>query len=417
MFWVFDWLEVNRISTLPQAAENLSKAGGLEDLRQRAATNWEKRPLGALGSVSIVAGTGIDLSGGHSVCPSPTCMRGQVDELFKRVWHYFDSIVVNDVFTPILLSKPQWPRDALMNKLLSLMAPLLYLREIAAEDLVEFVPKVYCRNWEKHAAQEGLHGALKSRKALTQHLIKTSRFYIDDKSQNEPHFWMQNPEIGTTIGIPLQASRGRTEKELRETVISLSIKEHFVELTADLACAHQLKLPIGSVIPIQGWMMAASSAPSVADVVLRLDLPVLDGIPTKQLIEFRRQEQDSFIQFRSSLTTAITEHLRSGTPGSADSIANEIRNDVIEPALSKIRRRLTASETLLAKKAGVGLFLGALATTCGLLCGVPSPVSVSAGVGATLATTGAAADKHLEERQQISLNDMYFLWKATRHFH
>lgn len=417
MFWVFDWLKENRISSLPQAAERLSKASVLHDLEQRAATNSKKRFDAASGPLSVLAGMGIDLAGGLGVCPSPACMRGQVDELFKRVWHYFDRIVVNDVFTPLLLSKSEQIRNVLPQRFISHLAPLLYLREIQAEDLVEFVPKFHCKNWQKHAAQEGLQRALDSRGAFADYLRNTSKFYHSNTPSESPTYYIENPEISTPTGIWLAHYPGKSEQELQDAVISVVIEENLIGLTADVTSAHQFQLPLGSIIGVQGRMLATSHPPSAADVILHLELPVLDGISTKHLIEFRRQEQDSFIQFRSSLTEAIQERLRIGPAASAQSLANEIRNDVVEPALSKIRRRLETSETLLAKKSGVGLFLGALATTCGLLCGLPGPESVSAGVGATVATTWAAADKHLQEQQQVSLDDMYFLWKATKHFH
>ena len=49
----------------------------------------------------------------------------------------------------------------------------------------------------------------------------------------------------------------------------------------------------------------------------------------------------------------------------------------------------------MAKKSAVGVFLGALATTCGLICGVPASIAVSAGVAATLGMTQSAANKYL----------------------
>src|SRR5579884_4285316 len=104
-FWVFDWLADNHITSLEQAAILLPKYKVIDDLQTRAISaeeNDENNVDFARNETQIVAGTGIDLSGGNMVCPSPECMRAQVDKLFRRVWHYFDRIVVRYVFTPAL---------------------------------------------------------------------------------------------------------------------------------------------------------------------------------------------------------------------------------------------------------------------------------------------------------------------------
>ncbi len=79
--------------------------------------------------------------------------------------------------------------------------------------------------------------------------------------------------------------------------------------------------------------------------------------------------------------------------------------------------RLAASERALAKKAGVTLFLGALGTTCGILCGALPTVAVPAGVAAVTAGINVAAQKHIEEVRDVSLEGMYFLWKLVGHKH
>jgi hypothetical protein len=80
-----------------------------------------------------------------------------------------------------------------------------------------------------------------------------------------------------------------------------------------------------------------------------------------------------------------------------------------------IRDRLKASERALNKKAATGLFLGSLATTCGLLIGADTAVALEAGVTTAIAFTAAAASKHLDEKRDLELEDAYFLWKALDH--
>jgi hypothetical protein len=417
-FWVFDWLEENNITTLSEAAKFLPRYRVIDNLKVRAEAASEEGAESLQKGQFVLAGTGIDFVGGHSICPSPTCMRGQVDELFKRVWHYFDRIVVADVFTPALLDDPPAPRQALIRMFLTHLPPLLYLLEIGAEHLVEFLPKVHCEgHWRKHAEEEGLGEVLKLENDLADRLLETSNFHFRDNSDGESMYWIEQPETTTQTGIPLKRYPNSTEQELQEILANLVIRENLEELTFDVATAHKLKLPLGAIVGLHARMLAASCSPTIADVALRLELPILDGVPTKELVRLTEEEHDSFLQFRDSLGAAIRERIRLAESDSPKSIADQVQKDVIEPALTKIRRRLAASENALAKKTGVAIFLGTLGTTCGILCGVSPILAVPAGSAAVITATNSAAQKHIEEKQAISMEDMYFLWKATEHFH
>ena len=74
-------------------------------------------------------------------------------------------------------------------------------------------------------------------------------------------------------------------------------------------------------------------------------------------------------------------------------IAEQVKRDLIEPELDRIRRRLAASERALKRKSSVEMFLGALTTGCGLLAGISPPLAVSARTAAAVAAIGGAANK------------------------
>jgi len=93
----------------------------------------------------------------------------------------------------------------------------------------------------------------------------------------------------------------------------------------------------------------------------------------------------------------------------------EVQCDVIEPELRRIGDCLAASERLLAKKSMVGLALGTLVTTCGILAGAGAAVAVAAGIAAVARDVYGAASKHLGEKRDLSLEDMFFLWKTIGH--
>jgi hypothetical protein len=99
-------------------------------------------------------------------------------------------------------------------------------------------------------------------------------------------------------------------------------------------------------------------------------------------------------------------------PKDPKEISQEIRRDVIDPALNGIERRLNAARSALLRKGAVSVGVGALATTCGLL--TANPLLIGSGF-ATAMTTVAHVNKYIEEDRDVSLSDMYFLWRAQKH--
>jgi hypothetical protein len=118
------------------------------------------------------------------------------------------------------------------------------------------------------------------------------------------------------------------------------------------------------------------------------------------------------LTFRYSLRTAIKERLRESDATDPKEIAQEIRRDVIDPALNKIERTLNGARSALLRKGAVSVGVGMLATTCGLL--TANPLLIGTGFG-TAMTTIAHVNKYIEEARDVSLSDMYFLWRAQKH--
>jgi xanthine dehydrogenase iron-sulfur cluster and FAD-binding subunit A len=63
----------------------------------------------------------------------------------------------------------------------------------------------------------------------------------------------------------------------------------------------------------------------------------------------------------------------------------------------------------------MGIALGSLVTTCGVIAGAPAVTSLVGGVAAAVAATQNAVSKHLEEKRDVTLEDFYFIWKAANH--
>jgi hypothetical protein len=182
-----------------------------------------------------------------------------------------------------------------------------------------------------------------------------------------------------------------------------------------VAAAQAGSLPLGSTLYLYRRLLDQPVGDPVARIAFDLQLPIIENIPTAALVRIRQDEHEYFKRFQFRLRQAIEERRRLGS--GAEAIAKEIETDLIEPELQRLRDRLVASERALSKKAAVGMALGALATTCGVLSGLPLPVALGAGVGTVVTMTGTAASKHIEEERDASLEDLYFLWKAVQHVH
>jgi hypothetical protein len=341
-------------------------------------------------------------------------MRRQVDTLLRHVWHYFDCTVVHDGLTPLLAEEWEGSKQELIRQLVSQLSALIYVNEIGAADLLEFSSKEFCReHYEDHAKEQGLEWVLKRKQELVSYLLDTAEFYPSSHDGN-PTYAMKHSELPSTVAIFIGQKK---EGQLRRELAGLAYSEVLTFLTGDLGAAKERGIPLGTVLGLQGRILQANRPPTAPEVMFHLRLPVLESVPAGELIEIRKNEEEYFIGFRTALVKAVEERIRLGNAESATRIAEQIRLELIEPALESIRLRLAKSEKTLAKKAGVGAFLGALATTCGVLYGLAPPLAMSAGIGTVITTTGLAANKHLEEQQLLSLDDMYFLWKAVEHSH
>src|SRR5258707_656459 len=99
-YWLGEWLDYNDFSSAEEIEKSLASPTVVTELRQTARKALRKQdyktlPAAATTSNTIVAGRGIDLTSQLS-CSSDVCRRRQTSELFSRVWHYFDQIIVHD---------------------------------------------------------------------------------------------------------------------------------------------------------------------------------------------------------------------------------------------------------------------------------------------------------------------------------
>jgi hypothetical protein len=199
----------------------------------------------------------------------------------------------------------------------------------------------------------------------------------------------------------------------RRWLVERVVRHHVEDLLCDLGQTQNAQAPLGTTLRFYKQILHEEAA--LADealVAFQMDLPILQGVDPEILLKIRHDEKDHFDAFRNSLRIAIKERLQESAATDPKGIAQEIRRDVIDPAINDIERRLNAARGALLRKGAVSIGVGALATTCGLL--TANPLLTTGGFG-TAITTVAHVNKYIEEARDVSLSDMYFLWRAQKH--
>jgi hypothetical protein len=407
-YWLWDWLDENNLRSV-----EATKRDSLRDLQRRAA-EWEPNLSQPLAGASVIAGAGADLHTGLQ-CPNPACQKNSVDVLFRRVWHYFDQIVIGDNLTHDIAHHWGPATEAeLRERLLTRIDVLIHIRRIGAEHLVEFREKgVETENW-RHELRKAKAGSLvRASDAVLNSLRRRASVEIKVSGGTA---WVQlkDEELPWETSTVFRYRQGGrlTISDLKMDALDRAWRENMLFLAADVAKTRELSSALGCVHPWHQSVLAQAGHAASGSIAFELRFPILDGVPIRTLLKLRRDNGDLFLRFQKRLRDAVAA--RAG-PGRAKDLADEIGRDIIDPELRKIRTALRASEKVLARKSAVGITLGSLVTTCGIIAGASPQASFIGGAAAVAAATQNAAGKYLEERRDIALSDFYFIWQAARH--
>ena len=414
-YWLYNWLEVQGIASLRDAEARLQAPEVREFLKELALESRQDETPPVASGAAIVAGCGLDLSG-YLDCSDDACRRFQVDRLFRQAWFYFDRIVVDDALTRYVAD--HWDGKSVQRELLSHIQVVLYLRSIGAEDLIEFREKRLCSvHFERHLREAGLEGLLTEEEKWITYLSQDADVLLRVGPKDNVEYDFRHPDNEVLIHQTLSLeSCSRDLDSVRRHALRDILRRYATHLTADVMTARAAGLPLASTLWLHRQILQEQSrTPTAEDIAFSLSLPVLANVRVRDLIRIRRDNQDGFERFRDRLRQALRERLKTAGAATAPALAKEIERDLIEPELRAIRVRLETAHSTLTKKTAVGIFLGGLATTCGLLAGAVPVVAVTAGVGTLIAAAGTGAAKTLDEHRDIQLADMYFLWKAIGH--
>jgi hypothetical protein len=413
-YWLFNWLESRRLKTIRDVQRELGRGRTLAELRIVAA-QWAECENATPVGLNLEAGGGLRQDDALS-CPSPTCRRQQVDVLFRHAWHYFDRILLPDGVGQLLLADtaPR-NRDYLKEMLLGRIDVAMHIKMIGASDLVHYYPAIKSKfgviaetiankNKEWAAAWSDVESILTKDGTIKVEKVNTRQYYVEI---GDP-----NLQINSHIPVELGESDPDSEEIARSVALHQLIHTHIGDLETDLVSAHQLKGALASTVWSQEKVLSyLNKAPTSANVLFHLSFPTLDNVPIKELIEIRQQDRDAFLVFRTSLTEAAKEMLKASENSNAHALADQIKQEVVDPEVSKLRKRLSSARNALATKAAVSIGLGGVATVCSLQLG---PLAALAGAAA-IPNLASAIAKYRDEKQAIEMSDMYFIWKALRH--
>ena len=420
-YWVFDWFDAAGVKTAADAKKAIASKSvattRMADLAENAkAELWSP----GSGKNAIVAGTGLDLTANLG-CYHIECLKTEVDKLFRRAWHYFDRIIVADQITHIIADNWEEVEDDWKEGyLLSQLELLLHIREIGAEDILEFRAK-HSPN-PTHLKQDiGLTATAGVRQLAEKVELSLAE---EGTIRRDKEAWaMNHPMLVHTQWVKASIVEGKnqSEEQVRKAVAKRIVESFSNYLLTDIELAQRSGAPLGTTNAVHSAIIGAKKG-NVADIAFDLELPFLEGVPIDELLKVRADEEEAFQRFRDALRLAIKERLRNQGAAGGEGIAAEIRDDLIEPELRTIRTRLTSAKTALAKQVGVSVVVGGLLTTCGLLIGWSADSMVQAVAPAISAGVGAAA-KGAEGRVQwkiasdrdVEMSDMFFLWQALSH--
>ena len=341
-------------------------------------------------------------------------MKKQVDVLFKRVWHYFDQVaIVGPSPTRILVDFAHDEQTAIY-RIVEYVDLLLYLRESGADDLMVFIDKPVPNDendLESYLADLGLSEVANTAHQLVEQIASeysvTTEVDEGRKYLRLSHPWWDSSQMFDV------ARAHELGDDLLHVAASNVVQMNLYMGVSDLASAKMHRLPLATSAALQDELIhrAPNSDTDAASVAFDLDLPYLGGISTRELLRLRDDERSSFEQFRSSIRDAVRERVAAGEVDDPAGLAQEILEDVVQPDIAKINNRLISAQRSWSRKTGTQVLIGSVATTVGLL--VAAPVAIGAGIATMIASAVVPGLKYFDDRQQIELEDMYFLWRLS----
>jgi len=427
-YWFRSWLKrylvgseysLKKAIGIPRALDALIEGAPEPKLPAR-----ESAPIHA----ELTGGKGIDLTG-ELGCRAEKCLREEVDGLFRHTWHYFDRITLPDqALTAVLGFQKNKSKEVLARRLVPAMHAVALIDGVGGRELVAFEPRrPGCSDHaEEHARKANIMQAFSNMSTLSKEVAESAKISWKCEQHGDHahlnfqlvHPFFQHTEWGEICSkhqaIP------KKDSSIKFAVAKDVVDKYMGALSSDALAARNTKTALGAAIPFYKRLLATHPTAEVESVAFDIDFPISKKIPVETLIKLRRDEKPSFERFQAALRNAIAERIKTSTSSDSLRLAEEIRRDVIDPELRRLRDLLDVSKAHATKSGALGIALGAASATVGLLTPLSSNqigigLTVGGAVSLGLSSVKKAVDDHLATKKIVSLSDMYFLWKAHQH--
>ena len=319
-YWLASWIDEHDIRDVRTAKKYLTDKRHADDLAAFAAeARPPAEPHDEAERTTIVAGRTIDLSG-ELGCVHSECLRDDLDRLFSHIWHYFDIIVVAGL-TPAhaLELLGSWQSDNTRERFLAYIDNFLYVRKIGAEDMLVYrqKPPACTAHMREHAKQYGASSILKRREIWISSFAVGAEIASLDRHDDHWHYAVNHPDMEHTSFGVLQRKTPKGRKPKDAEVFGAVFDEFAANLISDIGAAGPMRSPLGAAAPVHQHLLANRpvTIPNMQDVIFSINLPVVPGLSTRDLLKLRREDWQYFDAFRSALTTAASEYLPNSKDG------------------------------------------------------------------------------------------------------
>jgi hypothetical protein len=411
--WLYQWMDEEGVKTVGNYVKAIRKKGSFERLRQlsdSAMSEFDARNPTGRPADSIIASRYLDLSGFLS-CPCFECQIPTVDKVFRRVWHYFDSVIIAE--EPL---EAEFASGDDVYDLKQKVQLFLYLRNIGAEKHILFTNKVLqlCdEHFREHATQPSLGLDIlfdkEFEKAAVKKLAAEGKFKIFEEDGSWG-YEITHPHTGQLTGkLPhSDLSKRPSEKRVARAAFGKSCNA----LISDASAAQSLRVPLMQSAEHTWILRAADLTDSSIDetsVALNIQLPVLANVPLKELLRYREDNSASFVLFRDALRGAMMEQIKRSGSDSPEAIASAVVRDYIDPQVAKIEQELTVAKKTLARKVNAHIAVGSAAVGVGYFGNMH--LLIGATVAAAAASITTIINKNADNKEPIENKPYYFLWK------
>lgn len=419
-YWLLDWIENQEIATLDQAEAVLAKDRRLRGLAKYAKSAQSEAFGPQVSANAIIGGRGLDLSGETADVNGAGLIK-EFEQLFRKVWHYFDDVIVEGFAARrFLLMRRHKNYDLARTRAIAHIELVLHLRSIGAIDYLKFYqkPSSCLDHGDSDLLEEaGLSRIIDDADSIASELMKGRFDFVNHESHF--HYGFTHPLVGEKVGEYWHDNDYHflsddliniSKRRAKRIIVDDLFRSFAAIMAADTWAARSLSVPLAISLPLGHAISSRHESIDPAQVAMEIGLPILQGVRVRDLIKLRVDEGEAFERFRSALKIALKERTANATMASSViSVSQEVLDDVITPALSDIQQRLDVARRTLARKSTANMAVGTTVILAGLLAGVP--MVLPAGIALGLGVAGTHYSKFLDDKGSIELSDMYFLWK------